>query len=96
VDSGFAFTNPDGTPIHPQRFSDWFQQHCRKAGLPRIRLHDVRHSYATAGLTAGVPVKVMSARLGHANTQITMDFYMHALPHMDQEAADKVAAVIDG
>jgi integrase len=95
-DSGYCFTNPDGSPIHPQRFSDWFQQHCRRAGLPRIRLHDVRHSYATAGLAAGVPLKVMSARLGHANTAITADLYQHVLPAMDEAAALQVAAVIDG
>jgi len=95
-DSGYCFTNPDGSGVHPQRFSDWFHQRAKAAGLPRIRLHDVRHSYATAALAAGLPVKVVSKRIGHANTQITMDLYMHALPSMDQEAADKVAAVIDG
>jgi integrase len=95
-DSGYCFTNPDGTPIHPQRFSDWFHQRAEAAGLPRIRLHDIRHSYATAALAAGVPVKVVSARIGHSTTQITMDLYMHALPSIDQEAADKVAAIIDG
>jgi len=53
-DSGLVFTWPDGRPIHPQRFSTWFKQHARAAGLPRIRLHDMRHSYATAALAAGV------------------------------------------
>ena len=55
AESGFAFTMPDGTPIHPNRFSLWFRRHARTAGLPAIRLHDMRHSYATAGLAAGVP-----------------------------------------
>jgi integrase len=95
-DSGYLFTNADGSPIHPQRFSDWFHQRTKAAGLPRIRLHDVRHSYATAGLAAGVPLKVMSARLGHANTAITADLYQHVLPAMDEAAALQVAAVIDG
>ena len=90
------FTNPDGSPIHPQRFSDWFHQHTRKAGLPRIRLHDVRHSYVTAALAAGIPVKVVSERVGHANTAITLDLYGHVLPAQDAEAAGKVAALIDG
>jgi integrase len=54
-DSGLVFTWPDGRAIHPQRFSNWFEQHTRAAGLPRIRLHDVRHSYATAALAVGIP-----------------------------------------
>jgi hypothetical protein len=66
-DSELVFTRPDGTAVHPERFSDWFRQRVRAAGLPRIRLHDVRHSYATAALAAGVPAKVVSERLGHAN-----------------------------
>ena len=61
-DSGLVFTSLDGSPIHPQRISAWFLQHTHAAGLPRIRLHDVRHSYATAALAAGVPPKVISQR----------------------------------
>jgi integrase len=55
----------------PNRFSLWFRRHARAAGLPGIRLHDMRHSYATAGLAAGVPPKVMSERLGHATVAFT-------------------------
>ena len=56
-DSELVFTRPDGTAVHPERFSDWFRQRVRAAGLPMIRLHDVRHSYATAALAAGVPAR---------------------------------------
>jgi integrase len=45
----------------------------REAGLPKIRLHDVRHSYASAALAAGIPAKIVSERLGHANVQITLE-----------------------
>jgi hypothetical protein len=96
-DSGLVFTWPDGRPIHPERFSRWFEQHARDAGLPKIRLHDVRHSYATAALAAGVPAKVVSERLGHANIAITMmDTYSHVLPGLDAQAADTVARLILG
>jgi integrase len=71
-DSGLVFTWPDGRALHPERFSKWFEQHTRAAGLPKIRLHDVRHSYATAALAAGIPAKIVSERLGHANIAITM------------------------
>jgi integrase len=60
----------------------------------KIRLHDVRHSYATAALAAGVPAKVVSERLGHANIAITMDTYSHVLPGMDERAASVVARLI--
>jgi integrase len=95
-DSGLVFTWPDGSPIHPQRFSSWFEQHTRAAGLPRIRLHDVRHSYATAALAAGIPAKVVSERLGHASIAITMDTYSHVLPGLDAKAAGTVAQLILG
>jgi integrase len=95
-DSGLVFTWPDGRAIHPERFSSWFEQHARAAGLPKIRLHDVRHSYATAALAAGVPAKVVSERLGHANIAITMDTYSHVLPGLDSQAAGTVARLILG
>jgi len=94
--SGLVFTWPDGRPIHPERFTRWFEQHARAAGLPKIRLHDVRHSYATAALAAGVPAKVVSERLGHANIAITMDTYSHVLPGLDAQAAGTVARLILG
>jgi integrase len=95
-DSGLVFTWPDGRPIHPERFTRWFEQHARAAGLPKIRLHDIRHSYATAALAAGVPAKVVSERLGHANIAITMDTYSHVLPGLDAQAAGTVAQLILG
>ena len=56
----------------------------------------MRHSYATAGLKAGVPAKVMSERLGHATVAFTLDTYAHVLPGMDADAADLVANMILG
>jgi integrase len=90
------FTWPDGRPLHPERFPGGSSNTPRAAGLPRIRLHDVRHSYATAALAAGIPAKVVSERLGHANIAITMDTYSHVLPGLDAQAADTVARLILG
>ena len=90
MDSGLVFTRPDGSPIHPDLITDWFRRLARAAGLPAIRLHDVRHSYASAALAAGVPAKVVSERLGHANIAITMDTYSHVLPGLDEQAAGQV------
>ena len=94
--TGLVFAREDGSAIHPQRFSKWFTRHARRAGLPPIRLHDVRHSYATAALSAGVPAKVVSSRLGHASVGITLDTYSHVLPSFDEQAATTVADHIFG
>jgi integrase len=94
TDSGLVFTRPDGAPLHPDLITDWFRRLARAAGLPPIRLHDVRHSYATAALAAGVPAKVVSERLGHATVAITLDVYSHVIPGMDAQAANAVASLI--
>jgi integrase len=96
VDTGLVVTHEDGSAVDPRLFSSWFKQHARDAGLPHIRLHDVRHSYATAALKAGVPTKVVSERLGHASIGITLDTYSHVLPNMQAEAAEQVARLILG
>jgi integrase len=70
VDSGLVFILPDGSPIHPNRFSLWFRRRARTTGLPAIRLHDMRHSYATAGLAAGVPPKRVAGRCSPASARV--------------------------
>lgn len=89
-------TEADGTPIHPQVLSRRFKAMLKAHGLPQIRLHDVRHSYATAALAAGVPVKVLSERLGHAEIGVTLRVYAHVLKGDDQQAAELSAAFIYG
>ncbi len=94
-----VFTRDDGSLVSPDRFTRWFQDHCKAAGLPRIRLHDVRHTYATAGLanaTGWHEVKVISERLGHASIGVTLDTYSHVLPVADQQTADTLARLILG
>lgn len=56
-------------------------------GVRRIRLHDVRHTHGILLIKAGVPVKVVSERLGHANPAFTIDTYQHVLPGMQADAA---------
>ncbi len=87
TETGLVFVGSNGSAIHPQRLSQWFAQHVRRSGLPRVRLHDVRHSYATAVIRAGVPIKVVSQRIGHANPTITLTTYQHVLPGDDEQAA---------
>jgi integrase len=93
-DHDLVFTREDGTPLRPTQLTRMFARLARKAGLPSLTLHGLRHTYATASLQAGVPVKVVSERLGHANTAITSDLYQHVLRAMDAEAANTVARLI--
>ncbi|HVB00526.1 MAG TPA: tyrosine-type recombinase/integrase [Acidimicrobiales bacterium] len=95
-DTGLVFTHEDGSALSPRLFSAWFGQLSRDAGLPHIRLHDVRHSYATASLIAGISTKIVSERLGHASISITLDTYSHVLPNMQEAAAEEVARIILG
>lgn len=65
-DQGWMFTNTDGDPVRPEAVSQAFDRIARRAGVPIIRLHDLRHTHGTVLIAAGVPVKVVSERLGHA------------------------------
>lgn len=67
--------------------SQAFERIANRAGVPRIRLHDVRHTHGTLLIKAGVPVKVVSERLGHGNPAFTIETYQHVLPGMQAEAA---------
>ena len=64
------------------------------AKLPRIRLHDLRHTHASLALAAGINPKVISERLGHATVSITLDTYSHAIPALQEEAAERIAGLV--
>ena len=68
----------------------------KKAGLPDIRFHDLRHSSATMLLSVGVHPKVVQEILGHSQISMTMDIYSHVLPTMQQEAIGKLNIVLQG
>lgn len=95
-DNDLVFCRDDGSPIHPDRFTQMFDKHVRDSGLPRIRLHDLRHTHATLALAAGIHPKVVSERLGHSTVAFTMDVYSHAIPSMEAEAAETIANLVRG
>ena len=86
-----VFCDELGRELHPNRFTRAFGQAARRAGVSQIRLHDLRHTWATLALQAGVHPKVVSERLGHATTGITLDLYSHVQPELDAQAATAVA-----
>ncbi|MEX1272192.1 MAG: tyrosine-type recombinase/integrase [Acidimicrobiia bacterium] len=73
--------------MHPHSISQTFERIGARAAVPRIRLHDIRHTHRTLLIKAGVPVKVVSERLGHGNPAFTIDTYQHVLPGCQAEAA---------
>ena len=93
-DFDLVFARADGRPYHPERVSRAFRSRAKKAGVPVIRLHDLRHTWATLALTAGIPAKVVQDRLGHSTVAITLNIYSHVTPQLQSDAAAKVAGLI--
>jgi integrase len=83
-----------GSAIPPGDASGLFVRQAKRAGLPPIRLHDLRHSVASILLARGVHPKVVSELLGHATIALTLDTYSHVIPSLQQEAASVVAAAV--
>ncbi|MEV4888979.1 site-specific integrase [Nonomuraea sp. NPDC055795] len=103
-DEALIFGTPEGELLHPERFSRTFKNHLarcckvlKKAGSeppPEVRLHDLRHTHATLLLSKGVPVKVVSERLGHASPTVTLTVYAHVMPGNQRDAAYQFAALV--
>jgi integrase len=83
-----------GTPVSPRNLLRSFKRIIEKANLPEIRFHDLRHTHATLMLKQGEHPKVVSERLGHSSTRITLDIYSHVLPNMQQEAVERFEKMI--
>jgi integrase len=95
-DPGWMFTTAVGRPVHPHAISQAFERIARRAGVPVIRLHDLRHTHGTLLIAAGVPAKVVSERLGHASPTFTIETYQHVLPGMQTDAARTIEALVAG
>jgi Phage integrase family len=93
-DTGRIFTHEDGSELHPAWVSELFSQPAYRAGLPPIRLHDLRHCAATLAYAAGGDTKMVSAMLRHSSTSITEDTYTTVLPELAHEMAEALAAIV--
>jgi len=93
IGEDLVFCDELGGPLQPDQFTRAFGRAVARADVPVIRLHDLRHTWATQALQAGVHPKVVSERLGHATTGITLDIYSHVQPELDAQAATRVAAL---
>ncbi|MEX2045976.1 MAG: site-specific integrase [Chloroflexota bacterium] len=94
TDIDLVYANAVGRPVNASNLlHQRFHPLLKRADLPRIRFHDLRHTYATIALGRGVPLKVVSDTLGHSSIAITADTYMHVTPSMSRAAADAMDAV---
>ena len=92
---GPVFTKTDGTVLHPHALSQAFDRAVAKTTLPKITIHDLRHTHATLLIKEGVPLKVVSERLGHSSPAFTMATYQHVVPGMQADAANTFAALLE-
>jgi integrase len=89
-DQGLVFCKEDGTPTDPREFTKRFQRLLRAAGLPKVRLHDLRHTHASLLLSRGMHPKIVQERLGHSSITMTLDLYSHLAPGLDRQAAESL------
>jgi integrase len=94
IEHELMFTTIHGTPIMPRNLLRDFKILLRKAGLPVIRFHDLRHTAASLMLNNGIPPIVVSRRLGHSKASITLDIYGHLIPSMQAEAAELIDELV--
>ena len=95
VDSGYVFVDEAGVPLLPQRLTKTFASAIARVDVPKIRLHDVRHTMATSALEAGVHPKVVQEQLGHATIAVTMDTYSHVPQAVRRESAGRIAGLFE-
>jgi integrase len=95
-DGGFVFTSSNGRPLDARNVQRGFRRIVRRAKLPRMRFHDLRHSCASLLLTQGVAPRVVMETLGHSRIAVTMDTYTHVMPALQHEAADAIDRSLAG
>jgi integrase len=96
VDLDLVFPSERGTLADGPKVTHRFPQLLKRAGLPAMRFHDLRHACASLLLVHGVHPRVVMETLGHSQTSLTMDTYSHAIPALQREAADQMKAALAG
>lgn len=86
----------NGAPYHPRNLTRTFNILIKKANLPHIRFHDLRHTHAALMIAQNEPMKLIANRLGHSKITTTMDTYGHLLPNMQHDASNRLDQTIFG
>ena len=89
-----VFTREDGSPVRPSHLTRHMKVLAKRAGLPLLTPHGLRHTHASHALAAGVDLKTVSARLGHSTIALTANTYSHVMPAGDRAAAESVASLL--
>ena len=92
--SDYVFPSPTGGPISPDSVRNMLRRVLKRAGLPALRFHDLRHSFATLALQNGVDIKTVSGMLGHFSAGFTLDTYAHVTTAAQREAANTMGNVL--
>ncbi len=92
ADEDLVFANEFGRPLGEDKVTENFHRALERAGLPRVRFHDLRHTAATNMMALGVHAKVVQETLGHGNVGITLDIYSHVTPDMQEDAVERLNA----
>lgn len=92
--SEYVFPSPTGGPISPDSVLHMLHRVLKRAGLPLIRFHDMRHTFATVALQNGVDIKTVSGMLGHYSAGFTLDTYAHVTTQAQRQAADTMANIL--
>ena len=91
----YVFPSPNGGPISPDSVNTMLKRVLERAGIPKVRFHDLRHTFATIALQNGVDIKTVSGMLGHFSAGFTLDTYAHVTTAAQKEAADTMGNVLN-
>ena len=94
TDSEYVFPSPSGGPISPDSVLKMLHRVLKRAGLPEIRFHDMRHTFATVALQNGVDIKTVSGMLGHYSAGFTLDTYAHVTTAAQRQAANTMSSIL--
>ena len=92
----YVFPSPTGGPISPDSVLHMLHRVLKRAGLPKVRFHDLRHTFATLALQNGVDIKTVSGMLGHYSAGFTLDTYTHVTTSAKREAANTMGNILSG
>ena len=90
----YVFPSPNGGPISPDSVNNMLKRVLERAGIPKIRFHDLRHTFATIALQNGVDIKTVSSMLGHFSAGFTLDTYAHVTTSAQKEAAQTMGNIL--
>ena len=94
TDDEYVFPSPNGGPISPDSVNNMLHRVLDRAGIPRVRFHDMRHTFATLALQNGVDIKTVSGMLGHFSAGFTLDTYAHVTTAAQKEAAAAIGNML--